>query len=243
MKVLKGIGIGVRNEGLIVKNEDKFILIEESELGGKEKPKKAKALIGAPIHYVELEEAIASGNMILGSRKKALEVFSKHPLPIEGDLINCIIIFAIRTFIVVEYLGREIYIHASECSHTFAKDVRQLGLQVGDKIQAKVIGVNPESEDPIELSIKALTEKPDIDIYKVGDEYVAPVVHILNQDKEKRTSYIVSLPINDCPMLCPETNWAEAIAIGDQCVVRIKTFDKEKHFIYGILVTRIKRGN
>lgn len=242
MKILKGIGIGTRDNGLIVVNEEKFILINENEIGGVEKPKKAKALIGAPIHYTILDDGKKTGTMAYGSRKQALEIFRKQPFPNVGDIISCTIIFAIRTFIVVEYLGREIYIHASECSHTFARDVRQLGLQVGDKIETKVIEVDPDSDNPVKLSIKALTDRPTIDIYQEGDEFIAPVVHILNQDTARRTSYIVSLPLNNCPMMCPNTDWKDPISIGDECVVRVKKFDLEKQFVYGILVNRVKRG-
>jgi ribosomal protein S1 len=234
--ILKGIAIGYRNGGLIVQHKTKTIFIPERELGGKEKPNKAKTIIGATI-YFKITGNSDSNSMLLGSRKQALEEYKKQAFPEIGTTIEARLLLVLPTVLIVEYLGREIYIKAKECSYSFVNDLGSMKFTQGQKIKAKVIGVNEKAEDPIELSIKALSKDISCDNYQLEDEFHVVINHIYDEKW-----IIATLPLNGHQIMCPYVKWRIPVNVGDVCVTRITKIIEDENRIYGIIFKAVRRG-
>lgn len=233
------IGGETKNCAVVFPNDVK-VLIPFEEMGlPREDVIIVRSMLGAEIDFV-IRGIDTDREIAVGSRKFAMALRRKLELPKHnvGDIVQIRIDAVGKNSIIAEVYGIETRIPKQDIDYGHIYQINEL-LQVGDKVPAKITELDVE-KGIVKVSIKEA--KPD-PFDKVGTKYVKGGVYtgIVRKKGKGGSTYILNLE-QGIDVICGNVYWKDKPEIGDKIVFAIKGINREKRYIYGIMLRTSRKA-
>ena len=203
--------------------------------------------LGCMVSYIvtdiDIEGGYAAADHLRAARVQRRQFFvnntrTGHPLVTEGRVVEANILAVRDTGIIVDIFGFEKFVPLSDLTYSRLATAAQ-EYAVGDRIEMKVLGVELNNNDVVDVNVSAKVLHSD-PFKKALERCVPNSCHIGTVTRIDENAVFVTTEVNGVQITCYCRYPRRGVQIGSLVTIRVNGSDKNSMTLWGSII-RVNR--